>query len=977
MKKRFLPISLLLTIIILAQTSFVVHANGDSGKYNPRSTSQATAQSFMKSIRANQETGLIDPAWMLEATKDSQSKSEGLNWSSLGPDNYGSLTRGIIYDNQDATNKTIYIGTMGGGIFKSVNGGITWKTVSDNLMVSCIAQTEDGTIYIGTGDGRGGHNHNGLAELNYENSFKGTGIWTLANGILTNIESSSVFVNDLAVNGNVVYAATNDGLKCYENNIWTTKYQGEEVYGVEVCLNGDVVAVVGNNVYVGDLLVTDGTMMPSDDLHKVIAVSPTDNNYIYVANVKTDGQTGNIYYTDDHAQTWKTAYTTTGIYNIFNGRGLLDNAMAVYPNNPRKILVGGLNLWVLRDDTGEGIFRLECISDGSGFQISQSSGTFFYNYSYIHYGIQSIAFNPSNVNEFFVGSEGGIFKGTCSAAYGYQFEGANRYMIDADNHTSVTRMFSVGFDGNTGVIGGSLDHGTIHIIGDENVNAEVQAGNAIYPNDIATTNAAEMYGAFTFSKAGGPCAISTIDPQIMFVTATGDNTPGTPLLRTQTSGYDYDKDNFSYSVTNEKTYIENADAFRTPIALFENYNDTKSVELAKYINRGNETIPAGTKVTMRSHNAEYPFEYVLEAPLAAGDSIEVQDIISSTLLVAVKGKLKMTRDALVFNEVARWWDLGNVTGIPSALAMSKDGNIAYVGTIEGKLYRVEGITDAVTELAALGADAIQGVDGTDSIAAVPSVITFEEIDGTIFNAQAITSIAINPNDVNNVIVTLGNYGNSNYVFEATNGTTFTAKQGNLPAVPVYSSLIESSTGKVFVGTENGVYTSDDMNTWKQDAIKGIPVMEIKQQLQANHDNKYIYMIDEVGDTTEVVYPGVFNEGMVYVATYGRGLYSCGDFLATGSELDIEESTMTQSLGMEIYPNPIMSEATVSFNVTDNTQVTMQVYDLSGRLVMNKVLGTYSEGSHTANFNVDGLTSGTYIVKVQAGNVSNTTKVLVY
>ena len=104
MKKRFLPISLLLTIIILAQTSFVVNANGDSGKYNPRTAMQPTAQSFMKSIRANQETGLIDPAWLLEAAKGSQSRDGELNWTSLGPDNYGSLTRGVIYDNQDATN---------------------------------------------------------------------------------------------------------------------------------------------------------------------------------------------------------------------------------------------------------------------------------------------------------------------------------------------------------------------------------------------------------------------------------------------------------------------------------------------------------------------------------------------------------------------------------------------------------------------------------------------------------------------------------------------------------------------------------------------------------------------------------------------------------------------------------------------------------------------------------------------------------
>lgn len=994
MKKRFLPISLLLTIIILAQTSFVVSANGDSGKYDPRSTSQTTAQSFMKSIRANQETGLIDPAWMLEATKNSQSRDGELNWTSLGPDNYGSLTRGIVYDNQDATNKTIYIGTMGGGVFKTTNGGITWASVSQNLMVSCMVQTEDGTIYIGTGDGRGAHNQNGLSELNYETSFVGTGIYKLGSETPVENTSSVAFVNDMAVYGNKVYAATNEGIMSIEGNTASNIKEGE-AFGIEVCSDGELIAVIGSDVYMQNendefVAITTGeeNMLPAEDTYKIIAVSPSDHNYIYVAYLKNSSETGNIYYTSNHGETWETAYTATAMYDIFGSRGMLDNAMKVYPNDPRKVLIGGQNLWVMRDEFGEGIFRMECISSGAGFQIAQSGGAFYYNYQYIHYGIQEIAFNPANVNEFFVGSEGGIFKGTCSAAAGYQFEGCNRYMINAENHTSVARMFSVGFAGdNNMTLGGSLDHGTINVFGDPTTNS-ITEGNAIYPNDIATTNAAETYGSFDYTKAGGPCAISTINPQIMFVTTTGSNAVGTPLMRTQTAGYDYDKENFAYSATEQsssstyKPAIVNTNAFRTPIALFENYNDTKAVEFAKYINRDTLAIPAGDKIQLRSHNSEYPFEYILEAPLAAGDSVEVQDIISSTMVVAVEGKVFMTRDALVFNEVARWWQIGSITGIPNALTISADGDIAYVGTIEGKLYKATGLTDAVTELAAIGqaeVPAVPGVDGTDSIPAVPaipSVITFEEMDGTAFNGQAITSIAINPKDANDIIVTLGNYGNENYIFHATDGATFSAVTSPTQA-PVYSSLIESTTGKVFVGTENGVYTSDDMNTWKPTAITGVPVMEIKQQLQANHDNAYVYLVDEIGDITTITYPGINNEGMIYIATYGRGLYRCDNYLVSGSELGIEEPTMSQSFEMNIFPNPIVSDATINFNVADKAQVTMQVYDLSGRMVMNQVLGTYGEGSHSANFNVNGLTSGTYIVRVQAGTVSNTTKILVY
>ena len=994
MKKRFLPISLLLTIIILAQTSFVVNASTDSGKYNPRTTMQPTAQSFMKSIRANQETGLIDPAWLFDATKGTQSRDGESNWTSLGPDNYGSLTRGIVYDNQDATNKTIYIGTMGGGVFKSTNGGITWKTVSPNLMVSSLVQTEDGTIYIGTGDGRGAHDQNGLSDLNYENSFIGNGIYTLRGNDFNQIGGTSQiqFVNDLAAYGNKVYAATNEGLKLYENGEFKETLIEGEAYNVEACGEGEYIAVIGNDVYMstneGPKVITDGTenMLPATTTYKMVAVSPSDHNYMYVAYLTSTNGTGNIYVTSDHGATWQVAYTTTSIYDVFGTRGLLDNAIAVYPNNPRKLLIGGLNLWVLKDDSGEGIYRIECISNGSAFQVAQTGGLFYYNYTYIHLGIQNIVFNPNNINEFFVGSEGGIFKGTCSAADGYQFEGMNRYMIDADNHTSVARMFSVAFSGadNNQSLGGSLDHGTIYVVGDETVNAEINAGNSIFPNDIATTNAAETYGAFDFTKAAGPCAVSTIAPNSMFVTVTGGYSIGTPLFRTQTAGVDYDKENFTYSATDSKAYIKNSNAFRTPIALFENYNDTKSVELVKYINKDTIATPANTIVTLKSGNAEYPFEYTLTQDLAVGDSIEVQDIISTTFMVAVEGSVYMTRDALKFNTKANWWQIGKITGIPNALTISADGDVAYVGTLAGKLYRFEGLTDAVTEDAALGVEAIQGVDGNDSIPAVASVITYEELDGTAFDGRAITSIAINPDNANEVIVTLGNYGNTDYVFFSSNGgTSFTSKQGDLQAMPVYSSAFvkDYKNGSIvyMLGTENGIYTSNNMTSWNQDAtVTNIPVMDIKQQLQANHDNKYVYLVDEVGAVTTIEYPGVFNQGMVYVATYGRGLYKCDSYRANNSEISVEENIVnTNTIEMSIYPNPVANQATISFNIEDKAQVSYQVYDLSGRMVMNNVLGTYTQGAHTANFNVENLTAGTYIIRVQAGSTSNTAKVVVY
>ena len=1077
MRKKFLPISLLLTIIILAQTNFAVNANGGSGKYVPRTAGEATAQAFMKSIRANQETGLIDPAWLV-SSKESQLRNEnGLNWTSLGPDNYGSLTRGIIYDNQDATNRTLYIGTMGGGVFKSVNGGITWKTEGQNLMVSCMAQTEDGKVFIGTGDGRGAHNHNGLAELNYETSFGGSGLYVLGSNEPIEGTEDWQFVNDLATFGNIVYAATNKGLYRYEDNTFKALVDTVAVYGVELCANGDVLAVVDKDVYLFNgadnaepVLMTTGeeNMLPKDDNYKIIATSPSDDNYMYVSYLTKTYGTGNIYMTSDHGKTWQVAYATTQMHDIYGSRGLLDNGIAVYPNNPRKLLIGGLNLWVMNDELGEGIFRIECISDGSGFQISQSGGNFFYNYQYVHTGIQAITFNPNNVNEFFIGTEGGVFKGSYTNN-SYIYEGANRYFETAENHTSVARMFNVAMSGEESrILGGSLDHGTINIYGEKDVNNE-STGSAIFPNDIASTDAAATYGAFDFTKAGGPCAISTIDPNVVFVTATGKLSVGTPLLRSERAGADYDKENFSYSATENTSFVKNANAFRTPIALFENYNDQKSIDSVKYFakrdfiyiidtindNDGTTTIDTIIPVItdVRSANGAeggYPFEYIFpdtwtetlkhgDTIMKAGDSIMIKDIISSTFLAAVEGKVLMTRQALQISKKINWWTIAKVSGIPSALTISADGDVAYVGTLAGKLYRISGISNSVNKDYAEGIPAqleprtevydttvkeitkydtiwykIPVYDTTfandtawindsiidineiitydttfktrivyDTVApAVPSIVETKEINDSIFNGQAITSVAIDPNNSNEVIVTLGNYGNENYVFHSTDGTIFSAVE--LPVnVPAYSSLIIKNAGekaKYMIGTEKGLYTSKDLSTWTLDKnIQDVPVMEIKQQVLENHDPKYVYLIDEVGDTTAIEYPAIKNQDIVYIATYGRGLYRCNDYVKTdGENVNIIENTSAvKTMELSIYPNPVASEATISFNMNETANVTYQIFDLAGRMVQNVTLGTYTQGTHTANFNVDGLTAGTYIVKLQAGTVSNVSKILVY
>ena len=108
----------------------------------------------MGSLRANQNTGLIDPADMFKAMQVQSTRNDAnqpLYWISMGPDNMGGQTTAVLFDNKlnayGNPNGVVYIGAKGGGVYKTYNHGITWHQVGGlDLMVSCMVQDADGTI---------------------------------------------------------------------------------------------------------------------------------------------------------------------------------------------------------------------------------------------------------------------------------------------------------------------------------------------------------------------------------------------------------------------------------------------------------------------------------------------------------------------------------------------------------------------------------------------------------------------------------------------------------------------------------------------------------------------------------------------------------------------------------------------------------------------------------------------------------------
>jgi hypothetical protein len=77
------------------------------------------------------------------------------------------------------------------------------------------------------------------------------------------------------------------------------------------------------------------------------------------------------------------------------------------------------------------------------------------------------------------------------------------------------------------------------------------------------------------------------------------------------------------------------------------------------------------------------------------------------------------------------------------------------------------------------------------------------------------------------------------------------------------------------------------------------------------------------------------------------------------------------------PNPVTGSATLSFAVKNSTDATLTLYNVLGQQVRTLYTGTPTAGeSQTVRLSTDGLTSGTYLLRLQADGATETQKVTV-
>lgn len=76
-----------------------------------------------------------------------------------------------------------------------------------------------------------------------------------------------------------------------------------------------------------------------------------------------------------------------------------------------------------------------------------------------------------------------------------------------------------------------------------------------------------------------------------------------------------------------------------------------------------------------------------------------------------------------------------------------------------------------------------------------------------------------------------------------------------------------------------------------------------------------------------------------------------------------------------YPNPFNPTTIIKYTITEESFVTVKVYNIVGSEIMTLVNEKLGAGSYECSFNASSLSSGAYIYKIQAGNFSATKKMI--
>ena len=839
-----------------------------------------------------------------------------LQWQDLGPDNLGASIRGLILDNRDSTRQTLYAGVMGGGVWKTTDGGAWWTYLgcTGNYAISCITQSSNGTIYIGTGDGFDyyfgyntveGHVGNGIYKLDSADNFihldsttalNNSGPWSAVNriavdptspnniiaatitGLYKSIDAGNswniITIQGLGMNSTLDIKWSSNGLNIYAD------------YGTAIIrsVDGGATWKALNSVL--------NTGFPTGALGRAeIAISPSNSNVAYLSIASTQGSFKGIYKTSNAGNTWDTIAKGRAGFDPFFQQGQYDNALAISPTDTDKIYFGGVTMYSYSPQTGVHRFP-------DFIYPNAVSGNYMDQFLY--------AINDKNPEEVYVATDKGVFKSSDAFS---NFTSAQFY--DHNYGLEGRDFVSIAASKNGRIIGGSD-------------NAQGLLVRNPVNRDFTNLN-------FGF----GYCDFSYLDTNYAFIeNYYGDVYESNNNLAAFYSALDTSVDPLTQGgVSRCGGSSVTADApFIAPLLLHETKSAFQTIDSVAYVATSPQS--SGNVVSVTSTTAQTLFPFTLPVSLNAGDTLMVPDPVKSNLFLASLCGVWMKKHALTYIN-PDWYKIS--ASQASCFAVTKNGNKVYWGTDFGNVASITGLNLA-------------------HFTNYNMVDSFQTITNLVSSGRTIESIANDPNNDSILLVTIGGFSTTGQpnVYKSTDaGLTWQSIQVGPAGMPAYTCVIDANNSNNYiVGTEHGIWTSNDAGTtWHQDDANmcDVPVYQLKQILLLS-DDCYV----------------------LYAATNSRGLWRSYTLTPAGcnTSVGIQDSPLNKPNNFILYPNPATSYTTVEFTIAESQQVIIQLHDITGRLV--QTWQQFLSGSNQkVELNTSSLHAGTYLVSVGTGQMQQT------
>ena len=858
----------------------------------------AGAAEWWNSIRANQNTHSIDLADVVEARNSANTllaeggtRALNFQWEDMGPDNVGGRARALIFDNTNPSH--VIAGGVSGGLFESGNYGQSWTRINDfndgslwtNQCISAMAQTQNGDIYVGTGEYFGWFT---TSVVGGGTGFPGDGVWKSTDHGATWTHHQSVsgypttagywaFVTSMASGGSTypdrVYAAVRGtpGVVYTDGSTWQN-CTGMTGTGTSVAVgsNGIVHAIVGNKYYRTS---TGGTAFSSTGVTGLpatnavnrmsVAVAPSNANYVYVIAAYSSGANGDllrgVYKSTDGGTTFTQIAPTQTDNQSVNWSPVTQGgyalALGVSPADPNVVFIGGLDC-----------FKYQLQQNGSYAWNKITAWTYAPWYSlYSHADIHTFIFHPTNPDIMFVGSDGG-FSMTTNADdmqpyFGTRNLGFNTvqfYSCDARDYSGV-------------IVAGAQDNGNFR---------------------MDFTGNTPQTGVEIKSGDGGDVQVSKVNPLAVFA--------------------EYVNGSVERSSNNGQSFLGFFDA---------------------HIDAG----PSGTPDGEPDEGAAFIAPILLYEDLANQGNANTY----SKFFLGTNGNVWMTQQALNYSVTPAWFKINSTAlGVVISLAVTPDGKTLFAGSEAGNVWRIDGL-DTTYVYDTSGVFTASGVGLTTTL-----IHSF---------GRFVTGITVDKSNANHIVVTLGNYGNNDFVYESTDaltGAAFTSITGNLPTMPAYCAAIDPTDANVIVvGTELGVWgTENGGSTWTEqnNTMARVPVTKIRQVKVGNYDN------------------------VLHISTYGNGVWrSFSNAVLSTKELTLKTNSI------KVYPNPSSGELNFVVSVDWGSEnISARLMDATGRIVQSVDYGRFPTGVYPMKIETGNAASGNYILQVISGGTVFTSKVVI-